>query len=109
MDAKKQLEKYLNCKISDRSYFRIKRVMLDHNLPTTKSNLEVVAKIKIECSKRRIPLEIGLPYYLKIVNVPALTGKKLFEYIQLITEKKPHRITITRWFDGYQPEKIYTS
>lgn len=111
MNAKKHFEKHLNRKISDSTYFRIKRVMTENNLPITRDNLEVLATIKTECTKRRIPLEIGLTYYLKTANIQtSLTGKKLFEYVQHITHNKPHRITITRWFTtGYNPEKIYTT
>jgi hypothetical protein len=108
---KKQLEKYLNRKISDSTYFRIKRVMTENNLCITKVNLEVISRIKKECTKHRIPLEIGLSYYLKTANIQTnLTGAKLFEYVQHITQNKPHRITLTRWFiDGYKPEKVYTT
>lgn len=111
MNHKKLLEKHLKRKISDSTYFRIKRVMCDNNLPITRENLEVVASIKRVCVKHRITLEIGLTYYLKTANIQtSLTGKKLFEYVQNLTHNKPHRITITRWFDGgYKPEKIYTT
>ena len=112
MNHKKQLERCLNRKISDRTYFRIQRVMRENDLSITRDNLKNVAAIKTECRKHRIPLEIGLLYYLKIANIQTqtLTGKKLFEYVEFVTQYKPHRITITRWFEGgYKPEKIYNS
>jgi hypothetical protein len=70
----------------------------------------VVATIKTECTKHRIPLELGLAYYLKINIQTSITGKELFEYVQKLTNFTPHRTTIIRWFDGsYNPEKIYQS
>lgn len=83
--------------------------MVNNNLPITTANLEVVARIKIECKKHRIPLEIGLSYYLEIANIQQskLTGKQVYEYLQKLTTA--HRTTIIRWFDGgFEPDKIYS-
>ncbi len=110
MNGKKQLEKYLKCKISDRTYFRIISVMRDFNLPITRDNLEVIAIIKTECKKYRIPLKIGLSYYLKIADIQIkISGKELYFYLKNIT-KTAHRTTIIRWFkDDFHTEKIYNS
>ena len=85
--------------------------MSENHLPITRANLEVIATIKNECTKHRIPLEIGLSYYLKIANIQAtITGKALYQYLQLLTNYTPHRTTIVRWLDGsYSPDKIYQS
>ncbi len=109
MNTKKQLEKYLTRKISDSTYFRIKRVMSENNLPLTTANLEVVATIKNECTKHRTPFELGLSYYLKIANIEVkINGVELYQYLQKITNHKPYRTTIVRWFDGsFNPDKTY--
>lgn len=83
--------------------------MVKNNLPITTANLEVVARIKTECRKHRIPLEVGLNYYLEIANIQQskVTGKQLYEYLQKLTIA--HRTTIIRWFDcGFNPDKIYS-
>lgn len=110
MNGKKQLEKYLKCKISDRTYFRIISVMRDLNIAITRDNLEVIAIIKVECKKHRIPLKIGLSYYLKIADIQIkMSGKELYFYLKNIT-KTAHRTTIIRWFkNDFHPEKIYNS
>ncbi|MFM6285778.1 MAG: hypothetical protein ACKPCK_13540 [Dolichospermum sp.] len=85
------------------------RVMTANNLPINKGNLEVVAGIKLECKKHRIPLEMGINYYSQITKIETtLTGKNLFDYLVRITNYKPHRTTILRWFDGnFNNQKTY--
>ena len=109
MNQKKQFEKYLTHKISDATWYRVKRLMLDNNLPITKDNLMVVATLKLESTRHRIPLNITLSYYLKTANIEAkITGKALYVYLQILTNYAPHRTTIIRWFDGsYNPDKTY--
>ena len=111
MNQKKIFEKYLTRKISDATWYRVKRLMVVHNLPINKDNLMVVATLKTESTRHRIPLSITLTYYLKSANIQAkITGKALYEYLQLLTNYTPHRTTIIRWFHGsYNPEKIYQS
>ena len=71
----------------------------------------VVATLKLESTRHRIPLETSLTYYLKSANIQAkITGKALYEYLQILTNFTPHRTTIIRWFDGsYNTEKTYQS
>jgi hypothetical protein len=84
--------------------------MVENNLPITKANLEVVATIKNECTKHRIPLEIGLAYYLETAKIEArIKGIDLYSHLLKVTQRRPHRTTIQRWFDGYSPEKIYST
>ena len=111
MSQKKIFEKFLSHKISDSTWYRVKRLMIDSNLPINKDNLMVIATLKLESTRHRIPLETSLSYYLKTANIQAkITGKALYEYLQVLTNYAPHRTTIIRWFDGsYNPEKIYQS
>ena len=111
MNQKKQFEKFLTHKVSDRTWYRVKRLMVENNLPINKDNLMVVATLKLEYTRHRIPLETSLTYYLKSANIQAkITGKALYEYLQILTNFTPHRTTIIRWFDGsYNPEKTYQS
>ena len=83
--------------------------MVENNLPINKDNLMVVAILKLESTRHRIPLNITLTYYLKSANIQAkITGKALYEYLQVLTNFTPHRTTIIRWFDGsYNPDKTY--
>ena len=85
--------------------------MVENNLPINKDNLMVVATLKLESTRHRIPLLTSLTYYLKSANIQAkITGKALYEYLQELTNYTPHRTTIIRWFDGsYNPEKTYQS
>lgn len=111
MNHKKQFEKFLKNPISDRSWGRVKALMIKHNLTINKDNLQVMATLKIESARHKIALETSLIYYLKTANIQAkITGKALYEYLQILTNFTPHRTTIIRWFDGsYNPEKTYQS
>lgn len=111
MDPKKQFEKHLTRKISDRTWYRVKALMADHNLPINKDNLMVVATLKRESTRHRIPLETSLSYYLKVANIESkIRGDQLYQYLQLLTNHTPHRTTITRWFEGsFDPNKTYQS
>jgi hypothetical protein len=109
MDPKKQFEKHLTHKISDRTWYRVKALMSHHNLPINKDNLMVVATLKLESTRHRIPLETSLTYYLKTANIQAkIRGDQLYAYLQLLTNYAPHRTTIIRWFEGsFDPDKVY--
>jgi hypothetical protein len=109
MDPKKQLEKHLAHKISDRTWYRVKAIMATHNLPINKENLMVVAVLKREATRHRIPLETSLTYYLKTANIETkIKGDQLYNYLQNLTNFAPHRTTIIRWFEGnFDPDKVY--
>jgi len=111
MIAKKQFEKYLSHKISDRTWYRIKALMIEHNLPINKDNLMVVATLKRESTRHRMPLNVTLSYYLKVANIETkIKGDQLYNYLQLLTNYAPHRTTIIRWFNGdFDPNKVYQS
>lgn len=111
MIAKKQFEKCLTHKISDRTWYRVKAIMADHKLPINKENLMVVATLKRESTRHRIPLETSLSFYLKTANVETqIKGDQLYQYLQLLTNYAPHRTTIIRWFEGnFDPNKTYQS
>jgi hypothetical protein len=111
MDEKKRFQLYLKRKISDSSWFRVKRLMVKYDLEVTKTNLEIVAKLKLESMLHKIPLETSLIYYLESANIQvSITGKDLYQHLQELTNYTPHRTTIIRWFDGsYNPEKTYQS
>jgi len=109
MIAKKCFEKHLTHKISDRTWYRVQALMLEHNLPINKDNLLVVATLKRESTRHRIPLKASLSYYLKIANIEAkIKGDRLYQYLQMLTNYAPHRTTIIRWFEGnFDPDKLY--
>jgi hypothetical protein len=111
MIGKKHFEKCLTRKISDRTWYRVQALMLEHNLPINKDNLMVVATLKRESTRHRIPLETSLTYYLKTANIEAkINGDQLYQYLQRLTNYVPHRTTIIRWFEGnFDPNKIYQS
>lgn len=109
MDPKKQFEKCLARKISDRTWHRVKALMAIHSLPINKDNLMIVAALKRESTRHRMPLDIALSYYLKIANTGTkIKGDQLYQYLRTITNCSPHRTTIVRWFDGgFDPDKLY--
>lgn len=111
MIAKKHFEKCLTHKISDRTWYRVKALMIEHTLPINKDNLMVVATLKRESTRHRIPLETSLSYYLKVANIETkIKGDQLYNYLQLLTNYAPHRTTIIRWFNGdFDPNKVYQS
>ena len=69
----------------------------------------VVATLKRESTRHRIPLKTSLSYYLKSANIEAkIKGDRLYQYLQLLTNYSPHRTTIIRWFEGsFDPDKLY--
>ena len=111
MDPKKHFEKHLTRKISDRTWYRVKALMIEHNLPINKDNLMVVATLKRESTRHRIPLDITLTYYLKAAKIETkIKGDQLYSYLQLLTNYTPHRTTIIRWFESnFDPNKVYQS
>ena len=111
MDPKKQFEKCLTSKISDRTWYRVKALMATHSLPINKDNLMVVATLKRESTRHRMPLDITLSYYLKVASIDSkIKGDQLYQYLQVLTNCSPHRTTIIRWFDGsFDPNKVYQS
>jgi hypothetical protein len=111
MNQKKQFEKFIKSPISDRSWGRVKALMIKHNLTINKDNLQVMATLKIESARHKISLETALTYYLKSANIEAkIKGDALYQYLQNLTNFTPHRTTIVRWFDGsYNPDKVYQS
>jgi hypothetical protein len=111
MNHKKQFEKFIKSPISDRSWGRVKALMIKHNLTINRDNLQVMATLKIESARHKISLETSLIYYLKSANIQAkITGKALYQHLQILTNFTPHRTTIIRWFDGqYNPDRVYQS
>ena len=111
MDPKKHFERHLTHKISDRTWYRVKAIMATHNLPINKENLMVVATLKLESTRHRIPLKTSLSYYLKVANIESkIKGDQLYSYLQVLTNCSPHRTTIIRWFNGsFDPNKTYQS
>lgn len=85
--------------------------MADHNLPINKDTLMVVAALKRESTRHRMPLNVTLAYYLKSASIEAkIKGDRLYQYLQLLTNYSPHRTTIIRWFEGgFDPNKTYQS
>jgi hypothetical protein len=71
----------------------------------------VVATLKREATRHRIPLKTSLSYYLKTANIQAkIRGDQLYNYLQLLTNYTPHRTTIIRWFESnFDPNKVYQS
>jgi hypothetical protein len=83
--------------------------MATHNLPINKENLMVVATLKRESTRHRMPLNVTLSYYLKTANIEAkIKGDQLYQYLQVLTNYTPHRTTVIRWFEGnFDPDKLY--
>ena len=71
----------------------------------------VVATLKREATRHRIPLEVSLSYYLKTANIDSkIRGDQLYQYLQMLTNHAPHRTTIIRWFESnFDPNKVYQS
>jgi len=109
MNPKKQFEKFIKSPITDRSWGRVKALMIKHNLTINKDNLQVMATLKIESARHKMALETSLIYYLKSANIQvSITGKDLYQHLQELTNYTPHRTTIIRWFNGsYSPDKTY--
>ena len=110
MNHHKLIEKFLGRKISESTYYRIKLALFNAKLILNKENLMIISQFKKLSKKHRIPLQIIINYFLEISNIDVkISGKNLYLYLEKITNYKPHRTTIIRWFDCYIPEKIYSS
>ena len=111
MNHHKFIEKCLNRKISDATFYRIKSALFNAKLTLNKENLMIICELKKISKKHRVQLQIIINYYLEISNIDfKISGKNLYLYLVKITNFKPHRTTIIRWFNGdFIPDKIYSS
>lgn len=111
MNHRKLIEKFLDRKISNATFYRIKSTLLNAKLALNKENLMIICELKKISRKHRLPLQIIINYYLEISNIDVtISGKNLYLYLLEKTDYKPHRTTITRWFNGFfDSDKIYNS
>lgn len=83
--------------------------MLEFNLVISKQNLEVLAKLKRQALCLNISLKQVLKYYfdsLKLINQRKqvyINGESLYYELQDITNHKPHKSTVIRWFKFVPP------
>jgi len=110
MDYKRYYQKLIKTSISDKSWYRVRRLLKDNDLILTKSNLDLLASLKAEASKHKISIESILKYYLEVSKIDSkMQGLQLFNYVFSLVNYKPHISTIYRWFENFEDDKIYTN
>jgi hypothetical protein len=103
-DAKKYFELHFGSRISDSSWYRLKRVLRDCRMEITLDNLQTVAKLKLDKQYTQLSLKQLINCYVQAQELTKdkviLKGDVAFKELQKRTKNKPHRTTIIRWFQN---------
>jgi hypothetical protein len=103
-DAKKYFELHFGSRISDSSWYRLKRVLRNCRMEITLDNLQTVAKLKLDKQYTQLSLKQLINCYVQAQELTKdkviLKGDVAFKELQKRTKNKPHRTTIIRWFQN---------
>jgi hypothetical protein len=103
-DAKKYFELHFGSRISDSSWYRLKRVLRDCRMEITLDNLQTVAKLKLDKQYTQLSLKQLINCYVQAQELTKekviIKGDVAFKELQKRTKNKPHRTTIIRWFQN---------
>lgn len=112
-DARLAYETAVGTRISDRSWYDIRRLMARHKLEVTIANSQFIAQLRKEIPRSAIGVSGILDCYQKASKIlessQSLKGSKILE---ILTQYgvTPHQTTVSRWFadlGGYRRDKIY--
>jgi hypothetical protein len=103
-DAKKYFELHFGSRISDSSWYRLKRVLRNCRMEITLDNLQTVAKLKLDKQYTQLSLKQLINCYVQAQELTKdkviIKGDVAFKELQKRTKNKPHRTTIIRWFQN---------
>jgi hypothetical protein len=103
-DAKKYFELHFGSRISDSSWYRLKRVLRDCRMEITLENLQTVASLKLDKQYTQLSLRQLINCYVQAQKLAKekviIKGNIAYQELQNRTKNKPHRTTIIRWFQN---------
>lgn len=104
LDAKKYFELHLGSTISDRAWYRLKKVLRDCEMVLTLENLQTVATLKVDKQYTKLSLKQLIDCHVQAQHLASkkviIKGDVVFKELQKRTKNKAHRTTIIRWFQS---------
>lgn len=114
-DARLAYEVAVGGRISDRSWYDVRRLMTRHKLEITIENSQFIAQIRKEIPRSAIGVSGILDCYQKANKIlESSQSLKGSEILRILAQYgvTPHQTTISRWFQslgGYRKDRIYPS
>lgn len=112
-DARLAYETEVGGRISDRSWYDVRRLMSRHKLEITIENAQFLAQLRKEIPRSAIGVSGILDCYSKaekiLKSTESLKGSKILEILAQYGVS-PHQTTISRWFaslGGYRKDRLY--
>lgn len=113
IDARLAYEIAVGSRISDRSWYDIRRLMARHKLEITIENSQFIAQLRKEIPRSAIGVSGILDCYQKASKIlessQSLKGSKILEILAQYGVN-PHQTTVSRWFSdvgGYRRDREY--
>jgi hypothetical protein len=111
MNYKACFEKHYGKRVSDRTWHRVTTLMQSNQLELTKSNIQLVARMKLSARSYRISLDSYITYFSKVAPVDGVefSPSKLRQLLIDLCGGEPHRTTIKRWLgerDSYSTVEV---
>jgi|SRR5919199_1192112 hypothetical protein len=114
-DARLAYEIAVGARISDRSWYDVRRLMGRHKLEVTIENSQFLAQLRKEIPRSAIGVSGILDCYQKASKIlessQSLKGSKILEILAQYGVS-PHQTTISRWFvdlGGYRKDREYSA
>jgi hypothetical protein len=100
--AKIYFEIHYESEVSDRTWYRIKRVIRESGLEINRDNLQLIADLKRRNEYTKLSLKQIIYCYQQAQELSKkrilLKGDLVYRELQKISNYKAHRTTILRWF-----------
>ncbi|WP_414623867.1 hypothetical protein [Calothrix sp. CCY 0018] len=100
--AKVYFEIHYESTVSDRTWYRIKRVIRESGLEINRENLQLIADLKRRNEYTKLSLRQVIYCYQQAQELSkkrvTIKGDLVYRELQKLSNYKAHRTTITRWF-----------
>ncbi len=100
--AKVYFEIHYESEVSDRTWYRIKRVIRESGLEITRENLQLIADLKRRNEYTKLSLKQVIYCYQQAKELSdkrvMIKGDVVYRELQKLCNYKAHRTTIIRWF-----------
>lgn len=112
-DARLAYEIEIGGRISDRSWYDVRRLMARHNLEISVENSQFIAQLKREIPRSAIGVRGILDCYEKADKIlKSSQSLKGSEILKILSQYgiNPHQTTVSRWFSslgGYRRDREY--
>lgn len=113
IDARLAYETAIGGRISDRSWYDVRRLMTRHKLDISIENAQFIAQLRKEIPRSALGISGILDCYQKASKIlnssQSLKGSEILKILAQYGVS-PHQTTVSRWFSslgGYRREKNY--